>query len=166
MIGTMTQWLQGFGDIRQRQAIREPLKPAVDHMSTQPLTSSGLVISAGGATTAKIGAADCYNLVQGSLVKVAAGTVLPALTGITAAQNSFNVACFFVDAGGIVTVLGGTAATTIGKIGWPSFPTGKCMLGFLLITNTGGVFTGGTTALDTATTVYIPDVDFDPSVLV
>jgi len=173
MNGTLTQWLNGaFGDIRERNGIRTWALPMVDRTSTQPMNSAGLVISAGGATTAKIGSSDFYAMVQGTLVKVAASTVLPALTGITAAQNSFVLACFFVDAAGVVTVLGGTPGTTLAKAsapvnGWPAFPQGKAMIGFLIITNTGGAFTGGTTPLDTATTVYINATgDFDPTVLV
>lgn len=166
MLGTITQWLEAFGDVRQRNGLRNWAVPIGDRLSTSAMSTAGLVISSGGATTAKIGAVDCYASVQGVLVKIAAGTVLPALTGITAAQNSFVTASFFVDGAGTVTVLGGSPGTTLAKAGWPSWPQGKALLGFLIITNTGGVFTGGTTALDTATTAFISVGHFDPSVLV
>lgn len=166
MFDTMTRWLAGVPDVKGRQAIREPLKAVVDRMSTQSITTPTVVISSGGATTAKIGAVDYYAVVQGGLVTIAAGTALPALTGITAAQNAFVIVCFFVDAAGVVTVLGGAPNATLYKAGWPAFPQGKCLIAMALIKNTGGVFTGGTTALDTATTVYFNGTDIDPSALV
>jgi Lhr-like helicase len=48
---------------------------------------------------------------------------------------------------------------------FPEFPEGKTLVGFLIITHSS-TFTGGTTALDTATTVYVSPVGaFDPNIL-
>lgn len=167
MFDTMTRWLECLGDIRERTGLRKILAPIVDRQSSQALNTAGLVISSGGATTAKIGASDFYASVKGIIVKVAAGTVLPALTNINASAGNFTLAAFFVDAAGVVTALGGTQAATLGGVVFPQFPDGKAMIGFLIITN-AGAFTGGTTPLDTATTVYINELggSFDPSVLV
>lgn len=166
MRDSMTRWLEGFNDDREGYALRNILLYLVDRSSSQPQTSAGLVISAGGATTAKIGANDFYACVQGTLVRIAASTAMPALTGINITANNFNVACFFVDVAGTVTVAAGTQATTRGGVVFPQFPQGKSLIGYLLITN-GSTFTGGTTPLDTATTVYVsPLGPFDPTVLV
>lgn len=162
----MTQFLEGITTLRTRQAVRAPLEPLVDRSSTQPLRTAGLVIKTGGSALAKTGAADFYASVKGILVKIAASTDMPALTGLTITAASFNVACFFVDSAGTTTVAFGTENTALGTVVFPPFPLNKALIGFLIITY-ASTFTGGTTALDTATTVYINgQAGFDPSVLV
>ena len=165
MLDTMIRYLAGVHDRMTAYNLKQILQPCIDSLSSGPLTNPALVISAGGATTAKIGAADFYAIANGVLVKVAAATVLPALTGINAGAGAFNVALFFVSSAGTVTVLGGTAGATIGAIKFP-VPTKNCaLIGTLLITY-ASAFTGGTTALDTATTVYISATDgYDASAL-
>lgn len=166
MLDTITRYLEGVSDRRTVHAIRTILNSIGDRFSSQPLTSAGLVIKAGGGVLAKIGAADFYAVANGILVKIAASTDMPSLTGINITAANFNVACFFVDSGGVVTVAAGTQGATLGAVGWPQFPRGKALVGFLIITN-AGAFTGGTTALDTATTVFASPLGaFDPSVLV
>lgn len=166
MYDTMTRWLAGINPPGNQWNLRRVLLPLVDRYSTQPLNSAGLVISSGGATTAKTGASDFYASVTGVLVKVTAATTMPALTGINITAASFNVVCFFVDSAGVVTVAAGTQGTTLAKVVFPIPPEKKSMIGFLIITY-ASTFTGGTTPLDTATTVYInPTGPFDPSVLI
>jgi hypothetical protein len=166
MFDTTSRYLSTISDALTSRAIRVPINSLVDRYSSQALNSAGLVINAGGAAFPKIGAADFYAVAQGILVKIAAGTAMPALTGITALAGGFVLACFFVDSAGVVTVAGGAPAATLGGAGWPQFPRGKALVGFLAITN-AGAFVGGTTALDTATTVYFsPPGAFDPTVLV
>lgn len=167
MLDTMTRYLSGMKEAAWRHALRRILEPMVDRYSSQSLTTAGLVISGAGATTAKIGSADCYAVASGVLVKIAAATAMPALTGINVAAGSFNVAAFFVDSAGAVTVAGGTQGATLGAVAFPQFPKGKALIGFLIITY-ASAFTGGTTPLDTATTVYVSPAlgAFDPTVLV
>lgn len=166
MIDTITHFLEGITNNIWRHAIRSVVIPLGDRYSTQPLNSAGLVIKTGGSTLAKTGASDFYALVKGILVKIAAATDMTALTGLVITASNFNVACFFVDSAGTVTVAFGTQATTIGGVVFPAFPFQKALIGFLLITHSG-TFTGGTTALDTATTVYFNSTaPLDPSVLV
>jgi hypothetical protein len=166
MIDTMTRLLAGITEVRFRTALRRILRSICDQYSSQPLTSAGLVIKAGGSALAKTGASDFYASVQGRLVKIAAATDMPALTGIVITAASLNVACFYVDGAGVVTVAAGTQGTTLGAVVFPEPPSGKALIGFLIITN-ASTFTGGTTALDTATTVYVsPLGPFDPTVLV
>jgi hypothetical protein len=163
---TLRRWLESTADKRDAEIQRKVLTPVFDRLSSLALNSAGLVISAGGATTAKTGGSDCYAVVNGVLVKVAASTTLPALTGINMTAAYFNVACFFVDSAGNLTVLGGTQGATLAGVVFPQFTTQKALLGFLLITYSGA-FTGGTTPLDTATTVYInTPFGFDPACLV
>ncbi len=165
MRDTIRRFLSAIAAERDRRAIRQCLDPIGDRYASQPLASAGLAISAGGSTLAKIGATDFYAVAKGVLVKVAAGTNMPALVGtITAAK--FNVFCFFVDSAAVVTVAMGTEGAAIGNIAWPQFPEGKSLIGFLIVTY-ASTFTGGTTALDTATTVYVSPLGaFDPTVLI
>lgn len=166
MLDTMTRYME-----LMRQpwtfSLRKVLLPVCDRYSSQALTNPAMAISSGGATTAKIGASDFYASVQGTLVKVAASTTLPALTGLVITAAYFNIACFFVDTAGNLTVAFGTQGSALGLVVFPQFPQGKANIGTLLITY-ASTFTGGTTPLDTATTVYINAVggSFDPTVLV
>jgi hypothetical protein len=166
MIDTLTRYLEGMKNARISHALRGPLQTLVDRYSSQPLTSAGLVIHGSASALAKTGAADFYAIANGTLVKIAASTDLPALTGINITAANFNVVCFFIDSGGTVTIAAGTQGATVGAVLFPPFPKGKALVGFLLITN-ASTFTGGTTALDAATTVYVNGAGpFDPSALV
>lgn len=165
MLDTITRFLAGFSNAKDAYFLSRVFNALGDRYSSQPLASAGLVINAGGATFPKIGAADFYAVANGVLVKVAAGTALPALTGITITAAFFNVVCFFVDSAGALTALAGTQAATLGGVVFPQFPAKKALIGFLIITN-ASTFTGGTTALDAATTVYVSPLGaFDPTVL-
>jgi hypothetical protein len=165
MLDTFGRFLQGWSAPKDGSILQRLFSPLVDRYSSQPLISAGLVINGAGAAFPKIGAADFYATVGGVLVKVTAGTALPALTGIAAPAGGFNVACYFVDSAGVLTVAGGTSGATLGAVTWPQFPVKKALIGFLIITS-AGAFVGGTTPLDTATTVYVSPVGaFDPTVL-
>ncbi len=165
MLDTVARYLAGMADNKDAYSLRRVLEPLADRYSSQMLSTAGLLIKAGGGVLAKTGAAACYGVASGKMVTIAASTDMPALTGNTIAANSFNVFCFFIDSASVVTVAAGTAATTIAGIVWPQFPVGKAMVGALLITHSA-TFTGNTTALDTATTVYLSPIGpFDPTVL-
>lgn len=165
MLDTITRYMAGLSNNLDSYFLVRIFDALGDRYSSQPLTSAGLVISAGGATTAKTGAAVFYAVAGGALVSVAAGTTLPALTGITTTAGQYVVACFFVDGAGNLTVAGGAPGATLGAVGWPQFPQKKALVGFLIITY-ASAFTGGTTPLDTATTVYVSPLGaFDPTVL-
>lgn len=165
MLDTMSRYLQGLSNVNDGYALSRILAPLVDRYSSQPLTSAGLVIKAGGGVLAKIGAADFYATSAGVLVKIAASTDMPSLLGVNITAGAFNVACFFVDSAGVVTVAAGTQGATLGAVTWPQFPAKKALVGFLIITN-AGAFTGNTTPLDTATTVFVSPLGaFDPTAL-
>jgi hypothetical protein len=160
---TWQQWVKDIHDRTINRVLRATLGALIDRNSSFALNTAGLAIKAGSSALAKTGAADCYLVADGVLVKIAAATDMPALTGLVITANSFNVACFFVDRAGTTSVLFGREATTIAGIKWPTFPERKALIGTLLITHSS-TFTGGTTALDAATTVYINSTaPYDPS---
>lgn len=165
MLDTMTRFLEAVMPTKTRYNLRRIFYPLVDRLSSQPLTSAGLVIHGAGSTLAKTGSADFYASVKGSLVTIAASTDMPALTGVNISAGDFNVVCFYVDSAGTVTALAGTQAATLGGVLFPTPPAGQALVGFLIITY-ASAFVGGTTALDTATTVYVsPLGGFDPTAL-
>jgi hypothetical protein len=165
MLDTVTRYMAGVTNEFANRALTPIFTPIADRYSSQPLTTAGLVIKAGGGVLAKTGAAAFYAVAKGVLVTIAASTDMPSLVGLTITASNFNVACFFVDSASVVTLAQGTQATTIGGVKWPQFPLNKALVGFLLITHSS-TFTGGTTPLDTATTVYVsPLGPFDPTVL-
>jgi hypothetical protein len=165
MIDTMTRFLEGVMPKKTAFALRRILLSPIDRLSSQPLTSAGLVIHGSASTLAKTGSADFYASVQGKLVKIAASTDMPALTGCNFAAGAFNVASFYVNGAGVVTMLTGTQGATLGAVTFPEPPKNQALVGFLIITY-ASAFTGGTTALDTATTVYVsPLGGFDPTAL-
>lgn len=162
---TIGRYTAGWSNFKDAAILGKVLGPIADRYASQALLTAGLVIKAGGGVLTKIGAAAFYGTAGGSLVTIAAGTDMPALTGNTIAANSFNVFCFFIDNASVVTVAAGTAGTAIGLVKFPQFPLGKALVGFLLVTHSA-TFTGNTTALDTATTVYFsPTGPFDPTIL-
>lgn len=165
MKDTLDRYLSGVASERDRTNLRAVLAPVLDRLSTQSHSSAGLEITAGGGTTAQIGSSSTWHgVVKGISLTKAAGTDMPALSGsITAA--SYNVYCFFIDSAGTVTSAMGTEGTTRALVKFPPIPEGKAMIGYLVVTY-ASTFVGGTTALDTATTLYVNVLGaFDPSCL-
>ena len=165
MNDTLMRALQFLPDVRVRRLLENALRPMVDRYSTQALATAGLVIKAGASALAKTGATAFHGIVKGKLVTIAASTDMPALVGsITAAY--YNVFCFFIDEASTVTVAMGTEGATRDAVKFPAFPENKALVGFLIVTY-ASAFTGGTTALDTATTQYVsPTGPIDPAVLI
>jgi len=164
MRDTMTRYLEGVWSKKNAYNLKHAFESAIDRLSSQPLTSAGLLIS-GTTTLAKTGAADFYASVAGVLVKIAAGTNMPSLVGFNVPAGSFNVACFYVNSAGVVTMLPGTAGATLGAVVFPEPTKNQALVGFLIVTY-ASAFTGGTTVLSTATTVYVsPLAGFDPTAL-
>jgi hypothetical protein len=94
---------------------------------------------------------------RGGVYTKAAGD-MSALTG-TIATAYTGVYTFQIDSAGTITTLKGTDALTADGVTLANFPSedaSKTTLGSVVIVNaTGSTFTGGTTALDTASlTVY------------
>lgn len=170
MIGTIRQWLAGIADSGSSYALQQVLNPIGDRVSTQSLSSAGLVIKAGGSALVKTGASACYASCKGKLVTKGAATDMAALAG-TVTNAKFNVFAFFIDSAGTLTSAMGIEGATLLAVLFPPIPEGKAMLGFVIINPTGtGNFVGGTTALDDGTVIptaaYVNTVGaFDPTVL-
>jgi len=165
MLDTMTRYLEAVTSRKVSWNLRKILYPLVDNLSSGPLNSAGLVITAGGSTTASTGASNFYALAKGVLVEIPSGTVLPALTGVTTPAGGWNVAVFYVNSAGVVTMSPGNPAATLGGVTFSQPPSNCALVGMLIITY-ASAFTGGTTPLDTATTVYINNLcSVDPTAL-
>ena len=165
MIGTVTQSVNNTGSALDEQALGTPLKAVADRMSSCALVTAGLVIKAGGGVLAKTGASTSYYLANGHYVSIASGTDMPALTGLTISAGKYNAVVFYIDMTGTTSVAWGQEGATAAAVVFPQTPPGKAIVGFLMITY-ASAFTGNSTALDTATTVYISPVgSFDPSIV-
>lgn len=123
----------------------------MDRLLNQNLTHNGLVISAGGATTAKTGANASTSIAGGKLVQTAGATTLPVLAG-TILQNNFGGWAFLSDSAGTLTSVFLNQAGTLAAVTFPVIPKGSVILGFILANPTTATFVGGTTALDAANT--------------
>jgi hypothetical protein len=165
MYNTLKQYLNTVGSVLDKAALTPLLSAMADRFSSQATSSAGLVISAT-TTTSKTGATPFAGVVQGVPVAIAAGTDMPALTGLNITAGSYNVFCYYIDAASVVTVLMGTEATTLAGVKFPQPPVGKALVGYLVVTY-ASPFVGGTTVLSTATTVYVSPVGaFDPTILI
>lgn len=157
MENTIVQYHAKIGSGTDRDAQSIVMQHLAASLNSQALASAGLVISTAGGVVAKTGASTFYALVGGRLASIAAGTNMPALTGLTITANRFNVVCFFLNSAGTVSARFGTEGSVAGAVKWPDFPLGQALIGALLITHSA-TFTGGTTPLDTATTVYLSPI--------
>lgn len=164
MDGTVVQYLQQMGAASDRQAVLRTFENVASLSNSVALSSAALAIKTGGSALAKNGSV-FYAVAAGKLVTIAANTDMPALTGMDIAAGKYNVVCFFIDSAGTVTAKQGTEGSAIGTVKFPDFPVGKALVGALLITY-ASAFVGGTTALDTATTVYLsPTGAVNPTLL-
>ena len=163
-IPTLTQALSNVSANKDLLAIRNALSPIYDRFSSCAHNSAGLVIKTGGSTLAKTGSTAWYGTAKGVSVTIAASTDMPVLVGsITAAY--YNVFCFFIDSAGTVTAAMGREGASLAAVDFPDFPLGKALVGYLVVTHSS-TFVGGTTALDTATTVYVSPIGpFNPNAL-
>jgi len=165
MQDSIARFLANLSVGKDRDALGKMLNAIADRMSSQALTSAGLVIKAGGGVLAKTGASTFYAVANGKHVSIAAGTDMPALTGLAISAGKYNVAVFYIDQSGTTSVAFGTEGASAAAVKFPDTPQNKAIVGYLMITY-ASAFTGNTTPLDTATTVYVsPTGAFDPSIL-
>ena len=162
ILGTVSRYISSIADSKAGQVVRRLVEPLYDRYGSVATSTAGLVIKAGTSTLAKNGSV-FQGFAAGVPVTIAANTDMPALTG-TITANRFNCYCFFIDRASTVTVAQGVEGATLAAVKFPPFPRDKALVGYLIITHSS-TFTGGTTALDTATTVYVSPVGaFDPNV--
>lgn len=168
MQSNLFQRIANMRDGNDKDALRHVLSAIVDRFSSQATATAGLVIKAGGGVLAKTGATAFQGVAGGVPVTIDASTDMPALTGINITAAKYNVVCFFIDSASVVTAVAGTEGASLAAVKFPDFDNqrGKALVGYLIITY-ASAFTGGTTPLDTATTVYVSPVGaFDPTLLV
>lgn len=166
MQSTVAQQIATLRNPMDKEALRPVLSALADRFSSQATASAGLVIKAGGDVLAKTGAV-FQGVAGGVPVTIASATDMPALTGINIGAGKYNVVCFFIDSASTVTAVAGTEGASLAAVKFPDFGNQrqKALVGYLIITY-ASAFTGGTTALDTATTVYVSPVGaFDPTLL-
>ena len=101
---TLQQWLESIPGRKTQFNLLNVLGPVFDRYSSCALTSAGLAITSGGATTASTGSNPCVVVANGVTVSIAGSTTLPALTGITFTTGQFVIVCFFCDSAGTLTV--------------------------------------------------------------
>jgi hypothetical protein len=166
MQGNITRLVGSLTDGIGKPALRRMLRSIGARMSSQATATAGLVIKTGGSALAKTGSTAFAGTVNGVPVAIAASTDMPALTGINITAAYYRIVCFFIDAGSTVTAVAGAEGATLATAKFPDFPLDKTLVGYLVITY-ASAFTGGTTALDTATTVYVSPVGaFDPTITI
>ena len=163
MLDTITRYLAGVAGGADRKALNTILTAIGTRLSSKSLSAGGLQIKAGGSAVAKT-VNTVYFVVGGKHYSLAAGDIT-----LTTANNislgKYNVVCIFVNAAGTITPTNGIEAATAAAVTFPETPAGSVMIGYILITY-ASAFVGGTTVLDTATSVYV-DVSgaFDPTIL-
>lgn len=169
----MENLIQRINQVKDRSDSRHLfliLEGIYESLRSQFVVSAGLRI---GATTSLVrsAATDAYATVQGTLIKLTAGTNMPALVG-TVANGTFNVFVFTIDRAGNLYTQMGTAGASLGAVKWPEIDHKRALVGFVIINPTGtGNFVGGTTALSDATVapnaVYVSPIGaFNPTAAV
>lgn len=121
------------------------------------LASTTLAIGTTSAAAVKV-TNNSYALVGGVLTAITAAEV--PLTGINVADGASNAVGIFVNAAGELSAVAGTPHATVAGIVLPQANATRALLGYVIITSSGAVFTGGTTLLSagTVTDVYINTV--------
>lgn len=168
MLDTLTRYLSNVGSMADRNGLRQILTPIADRLSSQATATAGLVITAtSGKYVPKTGSAAFQGIASGVPVTIAGGTDMPTPSpALVITAGKYNVICYFIDSASVVTYAMGTEGAALANVVFPQFPQGKALVGYIIVTY-ASTFTTGTTALDTATTVYVSPVGaMDPSILV
>ena len=152
--------------------VRRALQGLYDRMSSQIFASAGIA-QATTTTKVKIGS-PVVGIAGGVPVSLAtaSGDNLWTLSGVVA-DGKTNVFCLYLDAAGTATTAMGAEATTVvagtlnNSIKFPPLPEKKIMVGFVVVSCSGGAFTGGTSNIATAgnfTVTFVNTVGmFDPT---
>lgn len=117
------------------------------------LRDPGLRIVGGSASPLAEAQNAFHAIVQGTLLTVAAGTDMPALSG-TVTADEFGIYVWLVDSAGAITQATLATGATLAAITFPTVPIDKAVVGAVIVNPTGtGDFVGGTDDLDDATVV-------------
>lgn len=134
--------------------------------NSQVIKPFGLNFAASATTGRTSTSGAGYAIINGSMVKVAASTALPALTGVNLTTGQAVGIVYLVDTAGTITALAGPVVTGISNVKFPQQNrTDQICIGYLII-EAGATFTGGTTALDAAsiTSTFADSYDGLPAV--
>ena len=160
----LAQVLAPMAASQDREAVRQALAGATTTLSSVSLKPAGLVIKTASSPLAKIGAADYYASVNGTIVRIAASTDMPGIPdspAITAGQ--YLVAAFYVNAAAVVTAAVGTIGSSAATARFPTQPPNTALVGWLLITTSAAYIPGSSPLDGTTTTVYFDGNSFNPS---
>lgn len=114
-------------------------------------TAAGLAI---GTTATKVKTANAIEYtIDGVRYSKAATDDLFTFSGWDCADTKSKGAFLYLDAAGAASIVGTADAADVASIVWPDpVVDGKCCIGKVTVTQSGGGFTGGTTGFDDATT--------------
>lgn len=142
-----------ISDSRDGATILAMLKGVYDRMQNQIFSTAGVAI---GGTTTKVKIATAFNYIaKGILCSKAITDDFWTLSGVVS-DGYTNVFCFYIDSAGTASSLMGTQITTVtaGYLApgllFPPTPEGKAMVGFVIVSASGGDFTGGSSNVATA----------------
>jgi hypothetical protein len=127
-----------------------------NHLVTAPVLAIG-----GGAKKSPQATKGFFAIFDGAWVYTAAATAMPALTGAQTAADKSIAYAFYISSTGTITVSARTAdaanpAAAIALINAVAIPAGLVLIGWLVVTMSGGAqFTPDTTALDAANTASL-----------
>lgn len=150
--------------------IQNLLRGVYDRMSSQIFNSAAI---AAGTTATKVKIAAAINYLAGGAPSSKAITDdFWTLSGVVA-DGKTNVYCFYIDSAGTASSAMGVEGTTVtagylnSAVKFPPMPEKKAMVGFVVVSASGGAFTGGTSNVATAgnfTVTFVNTVGmFDPT---
>jgi len=129
-------------------------------MRNHIMSDPGLAIGGGAKTTAQAAKA-IVAIANGTVVYKAAATAMPNLGGAATAADKSTAYAFYIDSAGTLSVSDrladvASAALAISGITALAVPANKAVIGYLIVTMSGGAtFTPNTTALDAANTAVL-----------
>jgi hypothetical protein len=162
MSESLNQRVDAIADYQARTQLWYLLSYLYDRLSSALHTAAGLVINGAGAAFPKTGAAITYGSVAGVPIQIPAGTALPSPVGANTAAGQYIMIAYWaslVNGTLTYTYTFGAPGASAAAATYPQPPAvkGYTLIGYLLVTY-ASAFTGGTTPLDTATTVFISPV--------
>lgn len=172
----LSQFLKSFSDSGDAQLLLGALRTLFDRAGSQIFSSAGI---AQATTTTKVKTATAINYIAGGNAAYKGITDnFWDLTGLgTISDGKVNVICLFIDAAGTASAALGRETTTgtAGQLApglvFPPIPEGKAMVGFVIVSCSGGAFTCGTSNVATAGNFTVTFVNnplglFDPTSVV
>ena len=161
----------GVSDDRDANAIQTALQGIYDRMSSQVFTSAGVTTA---TTTTQVKIASAINYIAGGISAYKAVTDNFWTLAGTVSNGATNVFCLFIDSTGAASSAMGTEATTVTAgqltpgVRFPPMQEKKALVGYVIVSCSGGAFTGGSSGVATAGNFTVTFVNtnglfFDPT---